>query len=356
MIGFKMTDIRGGLPRCSPVPISCKTFSDTAEPQREFIRRRIFEILKRSISYIVNGGSFMSDFIIVTDSCCDMPDELARELGVVVIPMVFTLGGKTYHNYLDWRELSARDFYRMLGEGRIGATAAVNPETFIDVFEPLLKAGRDIFYIGLSAALSSTNSASIIAIDELRGRYPDRTVHSTDTLCASLGEGLLVYLVAKKRQSGCTLAEAVEYADAVKRNVCHWFTVDDLSHLKRGGRISATTALIGNALNIKPILRIDDNGCLVSAGKVRGRKEAIRTLARSCTDSLLPFDDRRIFIVHGGCEEDAGILAKSLRRELGDEGISVSPIGPVIGMHTGPGALGIAFLGTSRSGDSDCAF
>ncbi len=295
----------------------------------------------------------MSGFIVVTDSCCDLPHALARELDVVVIPMAFTLGGKTYHNYLDWRELPAMDFYRQLGEGKTGATAAVNPETFVTAFEPLLKTGKDVIYIGLSAALSSTYSASIIAAYELRRRYPDRAVHSIDTLCASLGEGLLVYMVSRKRQSGCTLAEAVEYADSIKRNVCHWFTVDDLSHLKRGGRISATTALIGNVLNIKPILRIDDNGCLVSAGKVRGRKEAVRTLARNCVGTLLPVEGGRIFIIHGGCEDEAKLLSQSIRLEAGDEGVSVSQIGPVIGTHTGPGTLGVAFLGSSRSGGAE---
>ncbi len=290
----------------------------------------------------------MNGFTIVTDSCCDMPDALARELNIVVIPMTFTLGGQSYLNYLDWREIAPQAFYQLLRDGKTGVTSAVNPDLFLSTFEPLLRAGEDVLYLGFSSSLSSTYNSGVIAMEELKGKYPDRQILCVDTLCASLGEGLLVYLVAMKQRDGCTLTEAKEYAEKIKLNLCHWFTVDDLAYLKRGGRISASTALLGSVLNIKPILRVDDKGCLVSAGKVRGRKEAIRTLARNIAGTISSGDDRQIFISHGDCESDASDLAKLVRSELGRENILINDIGPVIGTHSGPGTLAIFCLGAHR--------
>jgi len=288
----------------------------------------------------------MGNYVIITDSCCDLMTDTADELNLVVIPMALTVDGITYKNHLDWREVEPTAFYDMLRNGKTGFTSAVNPDTFVSVFEPILEQGKDILYLAFSSALSSTYSASVIAIEELKSKYPERTMLTVDTLCASLGEGLLVYLTAMEKNKGASITEARDFAEKTKLNICHWFTVDDLAHLKRGGRISAATALVGAVLNIKPILRVDDGGFLVSAGKVRGRRESVNNLAERVQSAIT--DTEQVFISHADCAEDAEALAAILRKNLNIKNIVINMIGPVIGLHSGPGTLAVFSVGRAR--------
>ena len=220
----------------------------------------------------------MRDFVIMTDSCCDLSDRMARELGLEVLPLVFHLKGKDYANYLDGREISFPDFYAQVRGGENVTTAAVNVGQFEAAMRPILESGRDVLSISFSSALSTTYQSSVIAAEGLRSEFPDAKILTVDSLCASLGQGLLVWLCAKEKQAGRSIDEVCAYAEETKGRVCHWFTVDDLNHLKRGGRVSAAAALFGTMLSVKPVLHVDDEGRLIPMSKVRGRKSSLLAL------------------------------------------------------------------------------
>lgn len=290
----------------------------------------------------------MKDFVIVTDSCCDLTDALAKEEELSVIPMVLNISGNEYHNYLDEREISSKDFYARLRSGENASTSAVNMDVFTGVFEDILKQDKDVLYLGFSSGLSSTYHVSTLVADELSKKYPDSKIYCVDTLAASMGEGLLVYLSALQKQAGKSIEEVRDFAENNKLKLCHWFTVDDLNHLKRGGRVSATTAFVGSLLNIKPILHVDDEGHLINVGKVRGRKMSIETIFENMKKSAINPSEQIIFISHGDCEEDALTLKKMVEKEFHPKEIHINTIGPVIGAHSGPGTLALFFLGTHR--------
>lgn len=290
----------------------------------------------------------MKDFVIVTDSCCDLTDTLAKKAELTVIPMVLNISGNEYHNYLDEREISSKDFYARLRSGENASTAAVNMDVFTGVFEDILKQDKDVLYIGFSSGLSSTYHVSTLVAEELSKKYPDSKIYCVDTLAASMGEGLLVYLAALQKQAGKSIEEVRDFAENNKLKLCHWFTVDDLNHLKRGGRVSATTAFVGSLLNIKPILHVDDEGHLINVGKVRGRKLSIETIFENMKKSAIDPSEQIIFISHGDCEEDALTLKKMVEKEFHPKEIHINTIGPVIGAHSGPGTLALFFLGTHR--------
>ena len=208
----------------------------------------------------------MRDFVILTDSCCDMTAEMARELELEVLPLSLTMGDQVYHNYLDGREIGFRDFYAKLRAGALATTSAISVGVFEETMGKILDSGRDVLYLAFSSALSTTYQSAVIAAEDLKESHPGGKVLVVDSLCASLGQGLLVYLCAMEKRKGKTLEEVHAFAEATKGKVCHWFTVDDLNHLKRGGRISAATALVGTMLSIKPVLHVDDTGHLVSVG------------------------------------------------------------------------------------------
>ena len=290
----------------------------------------------------------MNDYVIVTDSCCDLTDELAKKAELTVIPMVLNISGNEYRNYLDEREISSKDFYARLRSGENASTSAVNMDVFTSVFEEILEQGKDVLYLGFSSGLSSTYHVSTLVAEELSKKYPNNKIYCVDTLAASMGEGLLVYLSALQKQAGKTIEEVRDFAENNKLNLCHWFTVDDLNHLKRGGRVSAATALVGSLLNIKPILHVDDEGHLINVGKVRGRKLSVETLFENMKKSAINPSEQIVFISHGDCEEDALTLKKMVQKEFRPKEIQINTIGPVIGAHSGPGTLALFFLGTNR--------
>ncbi len=290
----------------------------------------------------------MRDYVIITDSCCDLSEQLANDAGLYVIPMVMTISGKEYKNYLDEREISSKAFYDRLRAGETASTSALNMDTFLSVFGEFLEQGKDILYLAFSSGLSGTYHVSTLAAEELAQKYPESRIFCCDTLCASMGEGLLVYLAGKKKQSGASIEEVRDFVEQNKLNLCHWFTVDDLNHLKRGGRVSATTAFVGSLLNIKPVLHVDDEGHLINVGKARGRRAAVSSLFEHMKETAVNPSEQTVFISHGDCEEDAVALKEMIEKEFSPKEIQINPIGPVIGAHSGPGTLALFFLGTKR--------
>ena len=290
----------------------------------------------------------MKEYVIITDSCCDLSEELAQSAGVTVIPMVFTIDGEEHRNYLDGREMPYKDFYSRLRAGAAASTSALNMDTFISVFEEQLRQDRDILYLGFSSGLSGTYHVSTLAAEELAAKYPENKIFCVDTLCASMGEGLLVYLAAMKKRDGAAIEEVRDFAEQNKLHLCHWFTVDDLNHLKRGGRISVTTAFVGSLLNIKPILHVDDEGHLINIGKARGRRASVESLFAHMKETALDPSGQTVFISHGDCENDALVLKDMVIKELHPKEVQINAIGPVIGAHSGPGTLALFFLGEKR--------
>ena len=288
----------------------------------------------------------MSDFVIVTDSSADLPASLVQEMGVEVLPLSFTVQGKTYHNYPDDREMDPKVFYKMLRDGEMATTSAVNVAEYTATLEPLLQAGKDVLVLAFSSGLSTTYQSSVIAVNELSEQYPDRKIYTVDTLCASLGQGLLVYLAAQEQKKGKSIEEVRDWAEENKLHLCHWFTVDDLHFLKRGGRISAATAVVGTMLSIKPVLHVDDEGHLISMGKARGRGASLTALVDHMEQTATDVDT--VFISHGDCLADAEKVAADVKKRFGTRDVVINTIGPVIGAHAGPGTVALFFLGTKR--------
>ena len=286
----------------------------------------------------------MNEYVIFTDSGSDIKPEVldAWDVRHCDLTFRFTDDAKEYSNY----EMPTGDFYERMRKGGVAKTAAVNAESFAEAFERELAEGRDIVYVGFSTGLSSTYNAGRIAAETLKDKYPERSVYTIDSLCASAGEGLLVKLACDKRDAGATAEECAAYVESVKMNVCHWFTVEDLVYLKRGGRISAATALVGNALGIKPVMHVDDEGHLVSFSKARGRVRALRALADKYGESAL--EGTPIFISQADCFEDAETLAGMIKESYGGEVELITDVGPVIGSHSGPGTMALFFLGKER--------
>ena len=290
----------------------------------------------------------MRDYVIITDSCCDLPADLARELEIEVVPLSLQMGSKTYRNWLDGREISFPDFYRRIRAGETATTSAVSVGDFEEIMRPILTGGRDILCLCFSSALSTTYQSACIAAQTLSEEVPEGTVRVVDTLSASLGQGLLVYLCAQEKRRGASLEALTAYAEATRGKVCHWFTVDDLNHLKRGGRISATAALFGTMLSIKPVLHVDDEGHLINVAKARGRNASLTALVDHMEQTAIDPAGQTIFISHGDCLADAQKVADEVRRRMGVKDIVINHVGPVIGAHSGPGTVALFFLGTKR--------
>ena len=290
----------------------------------------------------------MSEYVIVTDSSADLTDGMVKELGVEVLPLSFTVKGQTYRNYPDNREMDPGAFYAMLRAGEMATTAAVNVADYTSVLEPLLEQGKDVLVLAFSSGLSATYQSSVIAVEELRARFPERKIFTVDTLCASLGQGLLVYLAAKKQQAGASIEEVRDWAEENKLHLCHWFTVDDLHFLKRGGRISAATAVLGSMLHIKPVLHVDDEGHLINMGKARGRGASLTALVDHMEETAIDPASQVVFISHGDCLADAEKVAGDVKKRLGVKEVVINHVGPVIGAHSGPGTLALFFLGSKR--------
>jgi len=282
---------------------------------------------------------------IVTDTCCDFPAHMYQELDLSVVPLSVNYKGQTVNEY---SEAWLKDMFDGLRAGEAATTAAVNPQGWQEIMEPVLKNGEDLLVMAFSSGLSTTYQSAVIAASELKEAYPERAIHVVDTLCASLGQGLLVYYACKKRDEGMPLEELVQWCEKAKFNLCHWFTVDDLMYLKRGGRVSATTALVGTMLNIKPVLHMDDAGHLINVSKTRGRRASIDALAKKMGELGLPGENDTVFICHGDCLEDAQYLEKQVKEKYGVKNVLIYYVGAVIGSHSGPGTLALFFLGKNR--------
>ena len=290
----------------------------------------------------------MRDFIILTDSCCDLTPELAQELGLSVIPLSLEMSGATYHNYLDGREIGFHDFYERIRAGETATTSAVSVGAFEEAMTKAADEGKDVLCLCFSSALSTTYQSAAIAAGDLRSEFPEAKIFVVDSLCASLGQGLLLYLCAQQKREGRSIGEVRAYAEATKGNICHWFTVDDLNHLKRGGRISAATALFGTMLSIKPVMHVDDTGHLTAVSKARGRKASLLALVDQMEKNAVDPAHGPVFISHGDCEADARFVAEEITRRFGVTDIHINYVGPVIGNHSGPGTLALFFLGEHR--------
>jgi len=287
----------------------------------------------------------MSTYQIVTDSCCDFTQARYAARDVACAPLSIRFRDREHRNFSEDAQL--KTFYNSLREGHNGTTSAVNPELWRQTMEPFLCEGKDVLCLTFSSALSATAQAARMAGEELREKYPQRKVLVVDTLCAALGQGLLVELACRRRDRGMGLEELHAWVEENKLHIAHWVTVDDLGHLKRGGRINAATALVGGMLNIKPIIHMDDNGALVTVGKCRGRKAAIDCLAEHLLEDIT--DPETIAIGHGDCPEDAAALERKIREKCpGVKEVIVGYVGGVIGAHTGPGVLALFYLGKKR--------
>ena len=290
----------------------------------------------------------MSEYVLITDSSADLSQEMVQELGVTVLPLSFTIQGKIYRNYPDNREMDLPLFYDMLRAGELATTSAVNVAEYTQAVEPILQVGKDVLILAFSSGLSSTYQASVLAAGELREKYPDRKIYTVDTLCASLGQGLLVYLAAQEQRKGKSIEEVRDWAEETKLHLCHQFTVDDLHFLKRGGRISATTAVVGSMLQIKPVLHVDNEGHLINIGKARGRQASLKALVDKMEKTVTEEGRKTVFISHGDCRKDAVTVADMVRERFGTQDIRINFVGPVIGAHSGPGTLALFYLGTER--------
>ena len=282
---------------------------------------------------------------IITDTCCDFPKEMYAQLNLDTVNLSLLFQGNTYSEVSD--ELT-KTMFDALRKGESASTSAANPEHWRAVIEPVLESGEDVLVLAFSSGLSTTYQSAVIAADELAEKYPERTVKVVDTLCASMGQGLLVWYACQKRDQGMSLEQLYQWCEDNKLHLCHWFTVDDLMFLKRGGRVSAATALVGTMLNIKPVLHVDNQGHLISKSKVRGRKASLDALAAKLDELGLPGENETVFISHGDCLEDAQYLAQRLKEKHGVKNVIISYVGAVIGSHSGPGTMALFFLGKHR--------
>lgn len=290
----------------------------------------------------------MSKYILLTDSCADLSHEQYQKLDIAMLPLSYLMEGQTYENLSDESNIKFSEVYAKLRNGANIKTSAINVEQFSVLFRSYLEQGLDILYMGFSSGLSGTYSAGCIAAQELMEEFPQRKIVTVDTLGAALGQGLMVYLTAIQRQEGASLEEAAAYAEDLKLRLAHWFTVDDLFFLKRGGRLSGATALIGSALGIKPILHVDNEGHLIKVSTVRGRKNSLQALADKMAATAIEPEKQTVFIGHGDCKEDAELLAQMLKKTCGVKDIHIGYVGPVIGAHSGPGTIALFFIASER--------
>ena len=289
----------------------------------------------------------MNDYVIVTDSSCDLPAALAEEMGVLVIPLEVNMNGNIKLN----NEIDIKEFYDYLRNKNDAKTSAVNMDRFIEVFEKIVSEGKDVLYVGFSSGLSATFMAGKNAAEELSENYPDRKLIAVDSLCASLGQGLLVKLAVDKKNAGASIEEVASYLEEEKWHLAHWFTVEDLFFLHRGGRVSKATAILGTALQFKPIMHVDDEGHLVKntkPDKVRGRNASIVELFNQMKRTAISPEKQTVYISHGDCYDDAKKLADMITAEWGITEILINEVGPVIGAQSGPGTLALFFLGSER--------
>ncbi len=285
---------------------------------------------------------------IVTDSSADLTDELIEQYGIHIVSLSFRVGGEEFPCYVQGEKTDYKQFYDRMRKGETVDTSLIDMSTCRDIFEGILKRGNDVLYIGFSSALSGSYNAGTMVAESLRDAYPERKIVTIDSLSASMGEGLLVYHVAEQRRAGKSIDKVSDWLIANRLHLCHWFTVDDLFHLKRGGRISAATALVGTVLGVKPVLHVDDEGKLVAVGKVRGRRRSLEALVDEMEKTCTNPTEQVVFISHGDCLEDAQYVERLVRERLKVKDVRINYVDPVIGAHSGPGTIALFFLGTAR--------
>ncbi len=286
-------------------------------------------------------------FWIVTDSGTDFPAEyMQKQKDLTVLPMMYQIGGE--FTVPDGTDEGTRAFYAKLRSGVVATTAQVNVEDWKQVFQAHLSAGREVLCIAFSSALSGTYQAAETAKDEVIAAYPHGKLIVIDSKCASLGQGLLVHYALKMRDSGASLEETAQWVRDNLLKVCHWFTVDDLQFLRRGGRVSAASAYLGGIMKIKPVLHVDNEGRLIPMNKVQGRRRSLRELFDKAKETAFEPEKQTIFISHGDCLEEAQWLASVFKEELHVKDVLIGFIGPVIGSHSGPGTMALFFMGGPR--------
>lgn len=286
---------------------------------------------------------------IVSDSSCNLPESIIDEFDIHIFPLTFMVDDVQYQSYLKGHKTDLKQFYTMMREGKMITTSLPNLAEAADALKSILDAGDDILYIGFSSGLSGTYEAIELLMGSLAAEYPDRTLLAVDTLAASLGEGLLVWYAAQMRDDGTTIEEVRDWLCENRLHLAHWFTVDDLMFLFRGGRVSRTSAWAGTMLNIKPVMHVDDEGHLIPLEKVRGRKKSLNALVDHMEQTASqPVADQTVFITHGDCQEDAEYLAGLVRERFGVKDILINYVDPVIGAHSGPGTMALFFLASER--------
>ena len=287
----------------------------------------------------------MRDYIITVNSTVDTGKEWLEERNVPVIPLKYTIDGQ---EYTDMYGLSDKEFFQKLREGKMSVTSQINPEEAKEMLEPYVKEGKDVLHLAFSSALSGTCNSMKIAAEELQEEYPEAKVIVVDTLCACMGEAMLLYYALKQKEAGKTIEEVAQWVEENKLHVCHNVTVDDLFHLHRGGRVSKTAAVLGTMVKVKPIIHMDDNGALKVIGKERGRKKSLHKIVDMAVERSEGWDNEIIMITHGECLEDAEYVAKLVREKMGVENVFIHNIGTVIGSHTGPGVVATFCMGNKR--------
>ena len=287
----------------------------------------------------------MNRYQIITESGSDLPASVLQALDIISVPLTVNFRGQALPDSVD---KGIKDIYAGLRAGETATTSAINPDGWAKAIEPSLRAGQDVLVLTFSSGLSANYQSAVIAAEDLKEQYPERTVLVVDSLCASLGQGLLVYYTCKKRDEGLSLQELAAWVEENRLHLCHWFTVDDLMYLKRGGRISAATALVGTMLQIKPVLHVDDEGHLISKSKARGRKASVEALCNKAIELGGDYENDVMYICHGDCQADAEYLAELVKNKCGVKEVLIGYTGAVIGSHSGPGTLALFFLGKNR--------
>lgn len=286
-------------------------------------------------------------FDIITDSGSDMSKEYFQEHGVACVKLGFTMNNINYEGE-GGEKISEKEFYQKLRGGAMPTTYQVTGEMAKTHIEKSLQKGRDVLVLAFSSGLSGTAGSFFVAARELSAQYKERKIFVVDSLCASMGQGLLLHYVLKKADGGATIEETAQYAEDLKLHICHHFTVDNLFHLKRGGRVSSATAIVGSILKIKPVMHVDNNGKLVAIGKAMGRKKSLHALVGNLLESADMDETDPIFISHGDCIEDVEYVKALLKEKLPNVEIIVNYVGPVIGTHSGCGTVALFNKGKKR--------
>lgn len=291
----------------------------------------------------------MNKYVIISDATLDLPQHVLEQHDIHIIPMTFILNETSYTHYPDERELSIEDFYKALSDGGLSQSSQIPPIVYQEFFEQFLMQGIDIYYIAFSSGLSGTYNSGKMVMEQLKEKYPERKMMCCDSLCASIGEGLLVLTAAKKKEAGLTMEELHQWVEENRMNFMHWFTVKDLFYLKRGGRVSSLEALVGTALKIRPVLTTDTEGKLVVYSKIRGTKKELEFLLDALKEQAIEAKEQTIIIGHTDNLEQAKALEQLILKQKLVKEIIISQIGPIIGTHVGPGMLALTFYGKKPS-------